>query len=74
MLCYNNIYRLYSKFIGPPHLGAMIRLMGYQDVAIVIKEMLEVIKNSVSIPTSVIWEYNLLGNNGLFEEKYWNTY
>ena len=46
--CFNAIYNQYSHFFGPPHLAAICRLLGYQEVAIILKRLLGVIKESVS--------------------------
>ena len=45
--CYTSIYGLYQEFFGPPHLEALCRLLEYSDVAVLMKELLEVIKTMV---------------------------
>ena len=42
------IYQLYSQFIGPPHFSAIARVLGYQGIAVVIEELLKIVKNLVS--------------------------
>ena len=39
---------LYSTFIGIPHCRCIARLLGYQGIAVVMEELLKVIKRSVS--------------------------
>ena len=40
---------LYSGFIGHPHFSCICRLIGYQGIAVVIEELLKVVKSLVSI-------------------------
>ena len=47
-MCFNVMYEQYSNFVGMPHIGAIVRLCGYQDVAVIITELLEVVNSSVS--------------------------
>ena len=35
-------------FIGPPHLRAVVKLLGYQGIAVVMQEVLKVIKSLVT--------------------------
>ena len=42
------MYDQYSNFVGPPHFATMCRLLGYQEIAVVLKELLEVINKIVS--------------------------
>ncbi|ELT90844.1 hypothetical protein CAPTEDRAFT_133280, partial [Capitella teleta] len=46
--CYKNIFSLYGKFIGPPHFQAMVRLLGYHEIALIIKQMKEIIHTIIS--------------------------
>ena len=46
--CYSAIYGLYTNFVGQPHFQSMCRLLDYQDMAVVIRELLQLIKNMVS--------------------------
>ncbi|KAK2176606.1 hypothetical protein NP493_652g02000 [Ridgeia piscesae] len=43
--CYSAIYGLYTNFVGQPHFQSMCRLLDYQDMAVVIRELLQLIKN-----------------------------
>lgn len=45
---YNEIYNLYSGFVGAPHFRAICRLIGYQGIAVVIEELLKIVKALVS--------------------------
>jgi hypothetical protein len=44
-----SINALYSNFVGPAHFESMTRLLGYQGIAVVIEELLKVIKSLVSL-------------------------
>ncbi|XP_064608148.1 cytoplasmic FMR1-interacting protein 2-like isoform X2 [Liolophura sinensis] len=44
---YGNIYSLYSGFVGQPHFRAICRLLGYQGIAVVIEELLKIVKSLV---------------------------
>ena len=41
---YSAIYSLYHGFVGPQHFRAMCRLLGYQGIAVVIEELLKIVK------------------------------
>ncbi|XP_063414174.1 cytoplasmic FMR1-interacting protein-like isoform X3 [Mytilus trossulus] len=41
---YSAIYSLYNGFVGPQHFRAMCRLLGYQGIAVVIEELLKIVK------------------------------
>ncbi len=43
------MYDQYSNFVGPPHFATMCRLLGYQEIAVVLKELLEVVNKVVSL-------------------------
>ena len=47
---FSAIYQLYSNFVGAPHFRVMCRLLGYQGIAVVIEELLKIVKSLVSIP------------------------
>ena len=36
-----------AGFLGPPHLRAMVRVLGYQGIAVVMQELLEIIRSLV---------------------------
>uniref|UniRef100_A0A672L9C7 Cytoplasmic FMR1-interacting protein 1 homolog n=1 Tax=Sinocyclocheilus grahami TaxID=75366 RepID=A0A672L9C7_SINGR len=44
-LAYSSIYSLYRNFVGPPHIKAICRLLGYQGIAVVMEELLKVVKS-----------------------------
>lgn len=44
---YEIVNNLYRGFVGVQHFRAMTRLLGYQGIAVVIQEMLKVVKNLV---------------------------
>ena len=46
-LAYTSIYGFYRNFLGPPHIKAMCRLLGYQGIAVVMEELLKVVKSLV---------------------------
>lgn len=45
---FNAIGSLYSNFVGDIHFACMSRLLGYQGIAVVIEELLKIIKSVVS--------------------------
>ncbi len=44
---FSAIYNLYSHFVGAPHFRVVIRLLGYQGIAVVIEELLKIVKSLV---------------------------
>ncbi|XP_060592934.1 cytoplasmic FMR1-interacting protein-like isoform X1 [Ruditapes philippinarum] len=44
------IYSLYSGFIGSPHFRVICRLLGYQDIAVVVEELLKIVEDKVKGP------------------------
>uniref|UniRef100_A0A4W4GN80 Cytoplasmic FMR1-interacting protein n=1 Tax=Electrophorus electricus TaxID=8005 RepID=A0A4W4GN80_ELEEL len=44
-LAYSSIYGFYRNFLGPPHIKAVCRLLGYQGIAVVMEELLKVVKS-----------------------------
>uniref|UniRef100_A0A8C7FPZ4 Cytoplasmic FMR1 interacting protein 1 n=2 Tax=Oncorhynchus TaxID=8016 RepID=A0A8C7FPZ4_ONCKI len=44
-LAYSSIFGFYRHFVGPPHIKAMCRLLGYQGIAVVMEELLKVVKS-----------------------------
>ncbi|KAI1287333.1 Cytoplasmic FMR1-interacting protein [Halotydeus destructor] len=46
-IVYSTIFSQYSHFIGPPHFRAICRLLGYQGIAVVIEELLKIIKSLI---------------------------
>lgn len=47
-LAYSSIYGSYRNFVGPPHFQVICRLLGYQGIAVVMEELLKVVKSLVS--------------------------
>ena len=47
-ICYNALYEQYSNFVGAPHITTIVRLCGYQDIAVILTELLEVVNSIVS--------------------------
>lgn len=47
-LAYSSIFSTYRNFVGPPHIKVMCRLLGYQGIAVVMEELLKVVKSLVS--------------------------
>ncbi|XP_028655857.1 cytoplasmic FMR1-interacting protein 1 homolog isoform X1 [Erpetoichthys calabaricus] len=44
-LAYSTICSFYRNFVGPPHFKAICRLLGYQGIAVVMEELLKVVKS-----------------------------
>ena len=44
---FSSIFSLYSGFVGAPHFRVIARLLGYQGIAVVIEELLKIVKNLV---------------------------
>ncbi|KAJ8297562.1 hypothetical protein KUTeg_024093 [Tegillarca granosa] len=42
---YSAIYSLYNGFVGAPHFRTICRLLGYQGIAVVIEELLKIVKS-----------------------------
>ena len=55
---FNAIGSLYSNFVGDIHFACMARLLGYQGIAVVIEELLKIIKNVVGHKAAHDIEYN----------------
>lgn len=59
-IAYSHIYSSYRNFVGPPHFKTICRLLGYQGIAVVMEELLKIVKSLVfificyHIPKSVI--------------------
>ncbi|XP_071452530.1 cytoplasmic FMR1-interacting protein isoform X2 [Hetaerina americana] len=46
-LAYNTMYGQYTGFVGPYHFRTMCRLLGYQGIAVVMEELLKIVKSLV---------------------------
>jgi len=44
-MAYMNIHALNNGFIGAPHFRSMCKLLGYQGIAVVIEELLKIVKS-----------------------------
>lgn len=53
---YQQIYSLYSGFVGAPHFRAICRLLGYQGIAVVMEELLKIVKSLVSRHNRILWK------------------
>lgn len=49
---FSAMYNLYAHFVGAPHFKIMCRLLGYQGIAVVIEELLKIVKSLVGISYS----------------------
>lgn len=57
-MAYGSIYGFYRNFVGPPHIKAVCRLLGYQGIAVVMEELLKVVKSLVrTTPRAVVSAY-----------------
>lgn len=43
----STIYGMYSGFVGAPHFRSICRLLGYQGIAVVMEELLKIVKSLV---------------------------
>ena len=59
-LAYSSIYGSYRNFVGPPHFQVICRLLGYQGIAVVMEELLKVVKSLVCL----LWLYFLHSARG----------
>ena len=57
---FTTIYSLYNSFVGAPHFAMMTKLLGYQGIAVVIEELLKIIRSLVS--TNIICCIKLIRN------------
>jgi len=44
---FSDIYSSYQHFIGQPHFNALRGLLGYQEVAMLLKELMETVRSLV---------------------------
>uniref|UniRef100_H3B436 Cytoplasmic FMR1-interacting protein n=1 Tax=Latimeria chalumnae TaxID=7897 RepID=H3B436_LATCH len=44
-IAYSHIYSSYRNFVGPPHFKTVCRLLGYQGIAVVMEELLKIVKS-----------------------------
>ena len=52
---FSAIFQLYSQFVGAPHFSSLATLLGYQGIAVVIEELLKIVKSLVraALPLSL---------------------
>lgn len=50
-IAYSHIYSSYRNFVGPPHFKTICRLLGYQGIAVVMEELLKIVKSLVRAGT-----------------------
>ena len=43
----NTVFSQYAGFVGSPHFRCMAKLLGYQGIAVVMEELLKIIKNLI---------------------------
>ncbi|XP_046394058.1 cytoplasmic FMR1-interacting protein isoform X2 [Ischnura elegans] len=46
-LAYNTMFGQYTGFVGPYHFRTMCRLLGYQGIAVVMEELLKIVKSLI---------------------------
>ncbi|XP_022241956.1 cytoplasmic FMR1-interacting protein-like [Limulus polyphemus] len=46
-MAYNTIYNQYNRFVGSPHFRAICKLLGYQGIAVVMEELLKIVKSLI---------------------------
>lgn len=63
-IAYSHIYSSYRNFVGPPHFKTICRLLGYQGIAVVMEELLKIVKSLVGIHLSVCPNLHLTAHHG----------
>ena len=61
-------YSLYGNFVGAPHLNSMVKLLGYQGIAVVIEELLKIIQSLVS---HLLFRLPVLYSFGVNHDELW---
>ena len=56
---FNAIASLYNNFVGDIHFACMARLLGYQGIAVVIEELLNIIKSVVGHQNAPFTGYHI---------------
>ncbi|GCC37897.1 hypothetical protein chiPu_0016406 [Chiloscyllium punctatum] len=44
-IAFTHIYSVFRNFVGPPHFKTICRLLGYQGIAVVMEELLKIVKS-----------------------------
>ncbi|XP_048459434.1 cytoplasmic FMR1-interacting protein 2-like [Rhincodon typus] len=47
-IAFTHIYSAFRNFVGPPHFKTICRLLGYQGIAVVMEELLKIVKSLVN--------------------------
>lgn len=55
-IAYSHIYSSYRNFVGPPHFKTICRLLGYQGIAVVMEELLKIVKSLVMLSLTLAAE------------------
>lgn len=55
-IAYSHIYSSYRNFVGPPHFKTICRLLGYQGIAVVMEELLKIVKSLVILSLTLAAE------------------
>lgn len=55
-IAYSHIYSSYRNFVGPPHFKTICRLLGYQGIAVVMEELLKIVKSLVIVTLTLAME------------------
>lgn len=55
-IAYSHIYSSYRNFVGPPHFKTICRLLGYQGIAVVMEELLKIVKSLVILSLTLVME------------------
>lgn len=55
-IAYSHIYSSYRNFVGPPHFKTICRLLGYQGIAVVMEELLKIVKSLVILSQTLAME------------------
>ena len=50
---YSSVVKLYESFVGPIHIRAMSRLLGYQGIAMILEQLLWVTEGQVQCVTAI---------------------
>lgn len=70
---YEIVNNLYRGFVGVQHFRSMTRLLGYQGIAVVIQEMLKVVKNLVRT-TSIFSSTNIFFSSISWTKRFENSW
>ncbi|GAV08221.1 hypothetical protein RvY_17946 [Ramazzottius varieornatus] len=57
-IAYTQIFKRYGGFLGPPHCRVIARLLGYQGIALIIDELLKIVKQLLNGPNGSLATYN----------------